>query len=150
MHELVFLETFLLAKVLELPLVTDRGQEPFPAANILLTITAHLETLLVILQTHVGAKLFDVTTESGRNYISWWRKTEIETKGAEDNMNKNKLFVWKCTVATYRVRYSERIYDCYRNTTLYLGCLLMSDCSFLCWNQESFVLYPILLKYKIW
>ena len=88
MHELVFLETFLLAKVLELPLVTDRGQEPFPAANILLTITAHLETLLVILQTHVGAKLFDVTTESGRNYISWWRKTEIETKGAEDNMNK--------------------------------------------------------------
>ena len=64
MHELVFLETFLLTEILELSLVTYRGQEALPAADVLLTITAHLETLLVILQTHVGAKLFDVTTES--------------------------------------------------------------------------------------
>ena len=64
MHELVFLETFLLTEILKLSLVTYRGKEAFPAADVLLTITADLETLLVILQTHVGAKLFDVTTES--------------------------------------------------------------------------------------
>ena len=64
MHELIFLETFLLTEILKLALVTYRGKEALPAADVLLTIAAHLETLLVILQTHVGAKLFDVTTES--------------------------------------------------------------------------------------
>ena len=65
MHKLVFLETFLLTEILELSLVAYRGKEALPATDVLLTITAHLETLLVILQTHVRAKLFDVTTESG-------------------------------------------------------------------------------------
>ena len=64
MHELVFLETFLLTEILKLALVAYRGKKALPAADVLLTITADLETLLVILQANVGAKLFDVTTES--------------------------------------------------------------------------------------
>ena len=64
MHKFVFLKTLLLTEVLELSLVSYRGKEALAAADVLLTITAHLETFLVILQTHVGAKLFDVTTKS--------------------------------------------------------------------------------------
>ena len=64
MHELVFLETFLLTEILKLALVAYRGKKALPAADVLLTITADLETLLVILQANVGAELFDVTTES--------------------------------------------------------------------------------------
>ena len=64
MHELVFLETFLLTEILKLALVAYRGKKSLPAADVLLTITADLETLLVILQANVGAELFDVTTES--------------------------------------------------------------------------------------
>ena len=64
MHELVFLETFLLTEILKLALVAYRGKKALPAADVLLTITADLETLLVILQANIGAKLFDVTTES--------------------------------------------------------------------------------------
>ena len=68
MHELVLLETFLLTEILKLALVSYRGKKTLPAAYVLLTITADLETLLVILQANVGAKLFDVTTESGWIY----------------------------------------------------------------------------------
>ena len=64
MHKLVFLETFLLTEILKLALVAYRGKKSLPAADVLLTITADLETLLVILQANVGAELFDVTTES--------------------------------------------------------------------------------------
>ena len=64
MHELVFLETFLLTEILKLALVAYRGKKALPAADVLLTITADLKTLLVILQANIGAKLFDVTTES--------------------------------------------------------------------------------------
>ena len=64
MHKLVFLKTFLLTEILKLALVAYRGKKALPAADVLLTITADLETLLVILQANVGAELFDVTTES--------------------------------------------------------------------------------------
>ena len=64
MHELVFLETFLLTEILKLALVAYRGKKALPAADVLLTITADLETLLVILQANVRAELFDVTTKS--------------------------------------------------------------------------------------
>ena len=68
MHELVLLETFLLTEILKLALVAYRGKKTLPAAYVLLTITADLKTLLVILEANVGAKLFDVTTESGWIY----------------------------------------------------------------------------------
>ena len=64
MHKLVFLKTFLLTEILKLTLVAYRGKKALPTADVLLTITADLETLLVILQANVGAELFDVTTES--------------------------------------------------------------------------------------
>ena len=65
---LIFLKTFLLTEVFELSLVPNRSQEPLSSSinttDVLLTVTAHLETLLVILQTDIGAELFDVTPES--------------------------------------------------------------------------------------
>ena len=63
MHVLIFLQTFLFTKVFKLSLVSDWCQESFSTTDILLTITADLETLLVILQANVGAELFDVTTK---------------------------------------------------------------------------------------
>ena len=56
-------KTFLFTKVFKLSLVSDRCQESFSTTDILLTITADLETLLVILQANVGAELFDVTAK---------------------------------------------------------------------------------------
>ena len=60
---LVFLQTFLVTEILERPFVSDRSEEALTAADILLAITAHLQTLLVILQTDVGAELLDLAPE---------------------------------------------------------------------------------------
>ena len=64
MHVLKLLKTLLLTKVFELTFVTDGSKKSFSARNILLTVTADLETFLVVLETLVGAELFDITSES--------------------------------------------------------------------------------------
>ena len=57
----------MLTEVLKLTLVAYGGKEALSTADVLLTITADLETLLIIFQTDVRAKLLDVTTESEYN-----------------------------------------------------------------------------------
>merc|ERR1719234_1535127 len=61
---LIFFETTPVAKVLELALVTYGGQEAFTSTDVLLTVAANLQPLLVVLQANVGAELFDIRAES--------------------------------------------------------------------------------------
>ena len=61
---LVLFEASPVAKVLELTLVTYGGQEAFSSTDVLLTVAANLQPLLVVFQANVGAELFDIRAES--------------------------------------------------------------------------------------
>ena len=57
---LVLFQAATVAKVLELTLVSYWGQEAFSPTDVLLAVTAHLQSLLVVLKANVGAELLDV------------------------------------------------------------------------------------------
>ena len=67
MHVFIFLETFLLAEVFKLSLVPDRRQESRAIADILLAVTAHFQSFLIILQADIGAELLYIAPKPNNN-----------------------------------------------------------------------------------
>ena len=64
MYMLVFLQTTLLTEIFELPFISNGREKSFTTTDVFLTITTHLQSLLVILKTHIGAELFDVRAKA--------------------------------------------------------------------------------------